>query len=435
MRHRYSNWVQGLNGDWLISRQRYFGVPIPVWYRVDAEGQPDYESPLVPSADRLPIDPSTDVPDGFTAAQRNVAGGFVGDPDVMDTWATSSLTPQIASRWADGDELFAHVFPMDMRPQGHDIIRTWLFSTMVRSHFAHGGIPWKRAALSGWILDPDRKKMSKSKGNVVTPIDLFDKYGSDAVRYWAASARPGVDTAFSEDQMKVGGKLATKLLNVTKFVLAFECDEEGAVLEAIDQAMLSRLDSVVADATSAFDELDYARALERTESFFWWFCDDYVELVKARAYGKVGVDGAPAKVADCSPDELSARRALHRALGVLQRLFAPHMPFCTDEVWSWWQAGSIHRAAWPTSSTKGDEGSELLLDTASAVLSEIRRTKTEAKVSQRAKVSSVVVSCDATRTSAVEEAKSDLVKAGSVADFVIVVAGELSVSVTLAPTT
>jgi valyl-tRNA synthetase len=235
--------------------------------------------------------------------------------------------------------------------------------------------------------------------------------------------------------MKVGGKLATKLLNVTKFVLAFECDEEGAVLEAIDQAMLSRLDSVVADATSAFDELDYARALERTESFFWWFCDDYVELVKVRAYGKVGVDGAPAKVADCSPDELSARRALHRSLGVLQRLFAPHMPFCTDEVWSWWQAGSIHRAAWPTSSTKGDEGSELLLDTASAVLSEIRRTKTEAKVSQRAKVSSVVVSCDATRTSAVEEAKSDLVKAGSVADFVIVVAGELSVSVTLAPTT
>ncbi|MFM8712025.1 MAG: class I tRNA ligase family protein, partial [Actinomycetota bacterium] len=210
---------------------------------------------------------------------------------VMDTWATSSLTPQIASHWADGDELFARVFPMDMRPQGHDIIRTWLFSTMVRSHFAHGGIPWKRAALSGWILDPDRKKMSKSKGNVVTPIDLFDKYGSDAVRYWAASARPGVDTAFSEDQMKVGGKLATKLLNVTKFVLTFECDEDGIadarlddstdarISQPLDRAMLARLAAVVADATAAFDELDYARALERTESFFWWFCDDYVELV------------------------------------------------------------------------------------------------------------------------------------------------------------
>jgi valyl-tRNA synthetase len=435
MRHRYSNWVQGLNGDWLISRQRYFGVPIPVWYRVNADGQPDYDSPLVPMADRLPIDPSTDVPDGYTATQRGVIGGFVGDPDVMDTWATSSLTPQIASHWADGDELFSRVFPMDMRPQGHDIIRTWLFSTMVRSHFAHNGIPWKRAALSGWILDPDRKKMSKSKGNVVTPIDLFDKYGSDAVRYWAASARPGVDTAFSEDQMKVGGKLATKLLNVTKFVLSFECDDSGEVSVAIDKAMLARLDSVIADATAAFDELDYARALERTEAFFWWFCDDYVELVKTRAYGNVGADGAPATFTDCSPDEVSVRRALHHALSAVQRLFAPHMPFCTDEVWSWWQAGSVHRAAWPASGRQGGEDNDFLLDTASAVLSEIRRTKTEAKVSQRAKVSTVIVSCDSTRSNAVRAAESDLIKAGSVAEFRVVDGAELTVAVTLAPVT
>jgi valyl-tRNA synthetase len=439
MRHRYANWVQGLNGDWLISRQRYFGVPIPVWYRVDKDGQPDYDAPLVPTAAQLPIDPSTEVPDGFTAEQRGVPGGFVGDPDVMDTWATSSLTPQIASHWADGNDLFARVFPMDMRPQGHDIIRTWLFSTMVRSHFAHGSVPWKRAALSGWILDPDRKKMSKSKGNVVTPIDLFDKYGSDAVRYWAASARPGVDTAFSEDQMKVGGKLATKLLNVTKFVLNFECDETGdsaanvGVVEPIDLAMLARLGVVISDATSAFDELDFARALERTESFFWWFCDDYVELVKVRAYGSVGADGAPARAADCTPAELSARHALYKAMSALQRLFAPHMPFCTDEVWSWWKTGSIHRASWPSGVASANTETEILLDTASAVLSEIRRTKTEAKVSQRAKVSSVVVSCDASRRAAVDESRSDLVKAGSVADFSIVEATELGVSVTLAP--
>ncbi|MEY4400927.1 MAG: valyl-tRNA synthetase [Actinomycetota bacterium] len=446
MRHRYSNWVEGLNGDWLISRQRYFGVPIPVWYRVAADGQPDYDSPIVPGKAKLPIDPSTDVPDGFTAQQRGVAGGFVGDPDVMDTWATSSLTPQIASHWVDGDDLFKRVFPMDMRPQGHDIIRTWLFSTMVRSHFAHGGIPWKRAALSGWILDPDRKKMSKSKGNVVTPIDLFDKYGSDAVRYWAASARPGVDTAFSEDQMKVGGKLATKLLNVTKFVLNFECieksapssgptnDQNSGVTELIDLAMLARLNAVVADATTAFEDLDYARALERTESFFWWFCDDYVELVKTRAYGRVSADGAPARAADCSPDELSARHALYRALSALQRLFAPHMPFCTDEVWSWWQDGSVHRAEWPTSTEQrgASKDSEILLDTASTVLSEIRRTKTEAKVSQRAKVSEVVVTCDASQAEAVANAHSDLVKAGSVAELSTISGSTLAVAVTLA---
>ena len=443
MKHRYANWVQGLNGDWLVSRQRFFGVPIPLWYRVGVDGTPDHDAPLVPTLEQLPIDPSTDVPTGFTAAQRGVTGGFVGDPDVMDTWATSSLTPQIASNWVDGDDLFSRVFPMDMRPQGHDIIRTWLFSTMVRSHFAHGGIPWKRAALSGWILDPDRKKMSKSKGNVVTPVDLFDKYGSDAVRYWAASARPGVDTAFSEDQMKVGGKLANKLLNVTKFVLAFGGDETGAVGMPIDQAMLTRLSGVIADATAAFDELDYARALERTESFFWWFCDDYVELVKTRAYGAGGVDGIPAS-GDVAEDSLSARNALTQALSVLQRLFAPHMPFCTDEVWSWWHDTSVHRAAWPsrvevdasgsdTSDTANTSHAEFFLATVGSVLSEIRRCKTEAKVSQRAVVSHVVVACDDARAAAITQARVDLVNAGNVADFAITTGDSLAVTVTLAP--
>ncbi|MFM9137854.1 MAG: class I tRNA ligase family protein, partial [Actinomycetota bacterium] len=347
MQHRYTNWVGGLNGDWLVSRQRYFGVPIPLWYRLDASGQPDYTAPLVPSEASLPIDPSSDAPPGMDESHRGKPNGFIGDPDVMDTWATSSLTPQIAANWVEGDQMFEHVFPMDLRPQGHDIIRTWLFSTVVRSHFEHGVTPWRNAGLSGWILDPDRKKMSKSKGNVVTPIDLFDQYGSDAVRYWAANARPGVDTAFSEDQMKVGRKLATKLLNVSKFVLGIGTNE-STPSHPLDVAMLHRLAAVVRDCTNAFESFDYARALERTESFFWWFCDDYVELVKARAYGQGGVDGQPAAEGDCTPDELSARRALHRAQSVLQRLFAPHLPFCADEVWSWWRTGSVHRAEWPT---------------------------------------------------------------------------------------
>ena len=405
MQHRYTNWVGGLNGDWLISRQRYFGVPIPLWYPLTAAGEPDFNNPIIPSESQLPIDPSSDVPVGFTEAQRGVAGGFMGEPDVMDTWATSSLTPQIAGRWIDDQKLFNNIFPMDVRPQAHDIIRTWLFATTVRSHFEHNIAPWKNAALSGWILDPDRKKMSKSKGNVVTPIDLFEQYGSDAVRYWAASARPGVDTAFSEDQMKVGRKLATKLLNVTKFVLGFgEANPTATPTEAVDIAMLARLASVVDEATTAFETYDYARALEKSESFFWWFCDDYVELVKTRAYS----EGAGSD---------SARAALQRALSTLQRLFAPHIPFATEEVWSWWQTGSIHRATWPTRSdllggTATVEATEDLLDAVCNVLAVIRRTKTEAKVSQRAEVEHVLVSATDTQTSLLQLGLVDLLNAG-----------------------
>jgi valyl-tRNA synthetase len=404
MQHRYTNWVEGLNGDWLISRQRYFGVPVPVWYRTDAEGNPLHDGPIVPSEDQLPIDPSTDVPTGFSESQRNQPNGFVGDPDVMDTWATSSLTPQIAGKWEDDKDLFSRVFPMDVRPQGHDIIRTWLFSTTVRSHFEHGVVPWSNAALSGWILDPDRKKMSKSKGNVVTPIELFEQYGSDAVRYWAASARPGVDTAFSEDQMKVGRKLATKLLNVSKFVLGFMADHANAttVTEAVDHSMLLRLGSVIDEASSAFEAFDYARALERTEQFFWWFCDDYVELVKVRAYRGANDPGAQSAVA-----------ALNLALSALQRLFAPMLPFVTEEIWSWWQDGSIHNAPWPTSNALGATGVDIL-DPVCEVLAVIRRAKTEAKTSQRTPVAVATVTADATFIAAVQTGQADLIDAGTV---------------------
>ena len=207
----------------------------------------------------------------------------------MDTWATSSLTPQIAGGWSFDDDLYGRVFPMDLRPQAHEIIRTWLFSSVVRANAEHDVVPWSDIAISGWILDPDRKKMSKSKGNVVTPMDLLEEYGSDGVRYWAASGRPGTDTAFDIGQMKVGRRLAIKVLNASKFVLGVGADASLAFDASVDHRTArprtaGRLADVVADATRAFDDYNYTRALEAAESFFWSFTDDYVELVKERAY-------------------------------------------------------------------------------------------------------------------------------------------------------
>jgi valyl-tRNA synthetase len=411
MRVRYDNWVSGLNGDWLVSRQRFFGVPVPVWYPLDEAGNPVYDRPLVPSEDQLPVDPSADAPDGYAPGQRGVPGGFTGDPDVLDTWATSSLTPQIAGGWGHDDDLFSRVFPMDMRPQAHEIIRTWLFSTVVRSRYEHDVNPWKHAAIAGWILDPDRKKMSKSKGNVVTPIDLLVEYGSDGVRYWAASGRPGTDTAYDIGQMKVGRKLAIKLLNASKFVLGIGEPEPGTkITEAIDKAMLAELADTVQAATGWFEAFDYARALEQTETFFWNFCDNYLELVKDRAYGEQPVPGTS-----------SARASLRIALSAVIRLFAPILPFVTEEVWSWWQEGSVHRAAWPavaelgTASGLGDAvatGDRAVLSVASDVIAAIRKAKSEAKVSMRTEVASVQVAGPAVLLDRVARAEGDLRAAG-----------------------
>jgi valyl-tRNA synthetase len=424
MRHRYRSWVEGLNLDWNISRQRFFGVPFPVWYPVSASGEIDFDQPMVPALDRLPVDPLSDAPPGYQEAQRHQPGGFAGDADIMDTWATSSLSPQIAGHW--GTELFEHVFPMDLRLQAHEIIRTWLFSTIVRSDLQHHSLPFSNALISGWVLDPNRKKMSKSVGNVVTPLPLLEQHGADALRYWAASGRPGADTAIDEAQMKIGRRLSIKVLNASKFVLG-RLDvatklEPSDVTAPLDQDLVALLAQLVDDATGAFERYDYARALERVESFFWSFCDDYLELVKIRAYG----EGDDADVA-------SARATLEIALSVLQRLLAPFLPYVTEEVWRWWHEGSVHLATWPTIEELGplsvDPGS--IYQPVCATLEAIRREKSTAKVSQRASVVRLVVHAPEEISSALRACTNDLVAAGNVEQFVVLDANDFIVEVTL----
>jgi valyl-tRNA synthetase len=421
---RYASWVEGLNGDWCVSRQRFFGVPFPVWYRLDDQGNVDHGHPLVAGEDRLPVDPSSDVPDGFSQEQRGEPGGFVGDPDVMDTWATSSLSPQIAGGWVEDPDLFGRVFPMDLRPQAQEIIRTWLFYTVLKAHLEHDSLPWTDAAISGFVLDPDRKKMSKSKGNVVTPMAHLERHGADAVRYWAASARLGIDAAFDERQIKIGRRLAIKILNASRFALSLE-GSEGEIGDALDRSMLHDLAGVVERASVALDGYEHARALESVERFFWGFTDDYLELVKGRAYGSHGPEAGGSAIA-----------SLRLALDVLLRLFAPFLPYATEEVWSWWRPGSIHRAPWPAPSElegRSAGADPVVYEVAAWVLGEVRKEKALAKRSLRTEVERLVVRDTEERLKLLRGVARDVAEAGKVRSIDYVEAIEPSVEVSLLP--
>ncbi|TDW73430.1 valyl-tRNA synthetase [Curtobacterium sp. PhB25] len=425
MRVRYDNWVGGLSGDWLISRQRFFGVPIPVWYPLDADGNPVFDQPIVPTEAQLPVDPSSDPAPGYSEDQRGVASGFQGELDVMDTWATSSLTPQLAGKWETDPALYDLVYPYDVRPQAQDIIRTWLFTTVLRSQLEADTVPWKHASISGFIVDPDRKKMSKSKGNVVTPLSILEQHGADAVRYWAASSKLGTDAAFDPQnpkQIKVGRRLAIKVLNAAKFVYGFPLPEGAtSVTEALDVDMLAELGAVVEQATAAFNGFDHARALEITERFFWTFCDDYLELVKERAYGTA---------ADATHEtQASAVLALRGAIDVLLRLLAPFLPYATEEVWAWTHETSVHRASWPTAADLPTDAAPTgLLAAVGQALIGIRGAKTSAKASQKTPVTRAVVAAPAETRALIERAAVDLAAVGRIENLSFVDGDELAVT-------
>ena len=404
MEHRFHDWVNGLNGDWLISRQRFFGVPFPIWYPLDTDGNPDYVHPIIPEESSLPVDPMTDTAPGYTESDRDQPGGFTPDKDVMDTWATSSLTPHLACGWARDEELWNLTFPMDMAPQAHDIIRTWLFSRIVRANAENNCLPWATSALSGFVTDPDRKKMSKSKGNVVVPTEILERYGSDAVRWRAAMALPGTDSPFDETQMKVGRRLATKILNASKLVLNLPDNDPTAwslaqVTNPVDLSMLADLHEVVHLATDSLDSYEYTDALEVAERFFWTFCDDYIEFVKERAYGQDGI---------AREETLSARSALGIALEIQLRLFAPYCPFVTEEVWRWWHTDSIHRALWPVIDADSPGGDPEVLVTVSQALIAIRGAKSAAKTSMKTPVTSMNISGQENVLAHLRSVESDL---------------------------
>ena len=393
MHSRYRDWTEGLNSDWCISRQRYFGVPIPVWYRLDEQGNPDYREVLVAAADQMPVDPTTDPPDGFDASQRDVPGGFAAESDIFDTWFTSSLTPQIGSHWTLDADRHAKLFPADIRPQSHEIIRTWAFYTIAKAMLHENTAPWKHVVISGWVLDPDRKKMSKSVGNVLTPMPLIDKYTADGARYWSASARLGTDTAADEKVFKIGKRLATKLFNAGKFVLS-QSGEVHPIANELDRAFAAKLRRLVERATGSFEAFNHAQALTDTETFFWThFTDTYLELAKARARGEAGVGAA---------DRGSAVATLRFGLSVLLRLFAPFLPYICEEVWSWAFAEetghkSIHRASWPDIgefSGIQEPASDASFDAAVACWHAINKSKADASVSMGREVDSLTIAAN-----------------------------------------
>lgn len=382
---KYNDWVSGLNTDWCISRQRFFGVPFPVWYPIDAQGEVQYGSPIIAEESQFPVDPMFDLPKGYSENQRGKPNGFVGESDVFDTWWTSSLTPQIISGWMSDEAKHQSLYPADLRPQSHEIIRTWAFYSIVKSLLHENSIPWKDIAISGWIIDKDGSKISKSAGNAtVAPMDLLNKHFSDGVRYWTGSSRLGSDTIFEEPQMAVGRKLVTKLFNAGKLSFSHGPVQDTATISApMDLALLAQLKQLCEDANGWFAEMNFAKVTREVEIWFWArYTDNYLEMIKARVK-----DESNPQARD------SAILTLRLTMNVILRLLAPILPHITEEIWSWVLASStscpsIHKAPYPNAADfalipqlQNEQESARLrsnLDTAMAATDALRKCKADA---------------------------------------------------------
>ena len=344
MRNRYDNWIKGLQWDWCISRQRFFGVPFPVWYEKKTG------KPIFASEKQLPVDPLKDLPKGYT---RNEV---IPELDVLDTWATSSLTPTIVKELFKGKPIYRRLVnePMSLRPQGHDIISFWLFNTVVKSYLEYDMSPWRDCFINGWILDPKGKKMAKSKGNVIEPREMIEKYSADALRYMSASCKLGEDLKFPENFMTTGQKTVTKLWNASKFSIMHLQNykpKKPAKLETIDQYMLSSLQAVIQSSTESFEKYAYSQAKAGIDQFFWnVFCDFYLEIIKDRLYN-------PDKRGKQA--QASAQYTLFTSLNTLLKLWAPILPFVTEEIYQnffkkYEKKESIHTTTWPSLQKKSN---------------------------------------------------------------------------------
>ena len=446
MKNRYEQWVEGLNQDWCISRQRVYGVPFPVWYKKDDKNISQYDQVLLPQNFKNAIDPLKQTAPQFTEEQRDQARGFTADTDVMDTWATSSLTPFINSHWICDKEKHARFFPADLRPQAHEIIRTWAFYSIVKAHFHEKKIPWKNIAISGWVITPDRAKMSKSKGNALTPENLIKTYSADAVRYWAGKASLGQDTIYDENLFKTGKRLVTKIFNASQFVKmqladkkwqSFQTCFEG-VTQPIDKAWMKSLIDIQIQALDSLSNYQHKKALEMIEKHFWLFCDNYLELIKARVYQlKEKEEG------------LSGQESLKGSFYFFLHLFAPYLPYVTEEIWGdqYSSENSLHQSLYlkkddlvqlsdklakelltlSTASKKSDKllsnknqikteklKIDNLLESAFAILEELRNQKSKLGKSLASPLSSLKIKANSQQLIAFELYKEDIARAGHV---------------------